>query len=392
MERRKLSYHFIVLMGMVSLFGDVTYEGGRSITGAFLAVLGAGAGIVGFVVGLGEFLGYAFRLASGYFVDRTKAYWPLTFAGYALIFAIPLMAFAGNWQIAAVLVILERLGKAVRTPARDTILSHAAKQVGRGWGFGLHEFFDQIGAVAGPLIFTAVFLNRGSYGTGFKILFIPTAITIGLLFVAQRKVPHPEKLETPHLAPGKKQEAGFGALYWIYLAFTFFSVGGVVHFSLISFHLKVAKIAPDVEIPIFYVVAMALDGIMALVVGKIYDRVGLHMLLIAPFLSLPIPFLAFSDSFWLVGAGAGLWGLVLGVHETIMRAAIGDLSRPERRGTAYGIFNAVYGLAVFAGSALMGLLYEVSFSRVFAFSVLMEAFSIGFFLWFHRYFRKMVQT
>jgi len=387
MEKRRVSYHFIMLMGAVSLFGDITYEGGRSVTGPFFAFLGASAAAVGAVSGFGEFLGYALRIVSGYVADKTKAHWPLTFIGYGMMFAVPMLAFSGRWEVAALFVILERAGKAIRSPARDAILSHAAKEVGRGWGFGLHEFFDQLGAIMGPLIFTSVLFLGKSYSTGFKILFIPAMAALVFLLLARKKLPHPEKLECHVLRganPGELKK-----IFWLYTVFTFASVAGVVHFQLISYNLKVAKIATDPQIPIFYLAAMGADGLIALVVGKLYDRKGFRLLLLAPLLSILLPFAAFSGSFWIAAGGVILWGLVIGVHETIMRAAIADLAEPKRRGTAYGIFNTAYGLAFFIGSALMGVLYEVSLHLLFGFAVFMEALSILFFLRFHSYFKKI---
>ncbi len=131
-NKKKVAFQFIILLGIVSLLGDITYEGAKSVIGPYLAVLGASATIVGLVAGLGEFIEYALRLVFGYLADRTKAYWPLTIIGYGLLLSVPLLAFAGYWQLAVFLIILERMGKAIRTPARDTMLSHATKQIGRG--------------------------------------------------------------------------------------------------------------------------------------------------------------------------------------------------------------------------------------------------------------------
>jgi predicted MFS family arabinose efflux permease len=189
--------YFIILLGIVSLFGDVTYEGARSVAGPYMATLGASASTVGLVAGIGEFAGYALRLASGYLVDRTKTYWLLTFVGYGLLLSIPLLAFAGHWQLAAVLIILERIGKAIRSPARDTMLSYAAKGVGRGWGFAVHEALDQIGAIVGPIVFSLVFLFHGGYREGFTLLWIPALLTLVVLTIARKKVPSPQKLEAP---------------------------------------------------------------------------------------------------------------------------------------------------------------------------------------------------
>jgi hypothetical protein len=152
-DSRARAIRFIVMLGAVSLFADVTYEGARSITGPFLGLLGASAAIVGAVAGAGELIGHALRLASGYFTDRSKKYWAIVLVGYSVnLLAVPLLALAGRWEVAALLIIMERLGKAIRAPARDVMLAHAAKAVGTGWGFGLHEAMDQIGALTGPLI------------------------------------------------------------------------------------------------------------------------------------------------------------------------------------------------------------------------------------------------
>jgi MFS family permease len=144
---------FIILMGIVSLFADMTYEGSRSITGPYLAILRASAVTVGFVAGFGELTGYVIRFFSGYLIDRTHSYWTITLIGYLInLIAVPLLALAGSWEVAAALIIVERIGKGIRVPSRDVMLSHACSQVGQGWGFGLHEALDQIGAILGPLI------------------------------------------------------------------------------------------------------------------------------------------------------------------------------------------------------------------------------------------------
>jgi len=376
-DARKTAFQFILLMGVVSLFGDITYEGARSITGPYMAMLGATAGIVGLVAGIGEFSGYALRLLSGYFADRTKAYWPLTIAGYGLILAIPLMALANNWQAAAVLVILERMGKAIRAPARDAILSHATKQVGRGWGFGIHEAMDQIGAIAGPLIFTAVIIFKGNYRTGFNILWVPAFLTLAMVIAARMKVPSPEKLEQPDAAAISAPDGSrLPKVFWLYAVFIFLSVGGFAHFQIISYHLKIRAVVSDAQIPLFYAIAMGVDGVVALIIGKAYDKVGLKTLISIPLLTLLIPFFAFSTSYGFALFGIILWGAVMGIHETVMRAAIADLIPIARRGTAYGIFNTVYGVSFLFGSAVMGFLYDKAPGAIGGFVVLLEVVSV----------------
>lgn len=382
-NQKRTAYHFIILMGIVSLFGDITYEGARSITGPYLAVMGASAGIVGFASGLGEFIGYAFRLISGYYADRTKSYWPITIAGYAFILSIPLLAFAGHWWIAVALLILERMGKAIRTPARDAILSHATKQVGRGWGFAIHEALDQVGAFIGPFIFTAVFILEGSYRDGFKILWIPSLLTLMFLFVAKVRVPAPERLETL----GESEPKTRGKLprtFWFYTLFIFLTVAGFAQFQIISYHFKVHSIVSDVQIPIFYAIAMGTDAVVALAAGKLYDKIGLKSLIAIPLLTLPIPFFAFSQSYAFAIISVVLWGAVMGIHETTMRAAIADLTPLERRGFAYGLFNTAYGASWLFGGTLMGVLYDLSPGYINLFVVAMELIAITSFFFFKK--------
>lgn len=359
---KQAAMQLILLFGLVSLCGDIVYEGARSVNGQYLKTFGTNALIVGLVAGIGEFIGYGIRLVSGYFADKTRAYWIFTFIGYGLLAAVPLLALAGVWQVAALFMVLERLGKAVRAPARDTILSQAAKQVGTGFGFGLNEAMDQIGAVTGPLIFSAVFLVRGfgDYKTGFSILWIPFVLVIASVVISYLRVPDPEKLEKT--APVKKAPPPdrLTKVFWLYTVFTFLTAAGFVSFALLGFHFKSRGVLSDAQIPMFYAIAMGVDAAVALLIGKLYDRYGLKMLLVIPVLSLPIPFLAFTDSTVLAVVSVMLWGAAMGVHETIMKAGIADLTSLKKRGTGYGIFNTAYGVAMLAGGALVGLLYDPS--------------------------------
>jgi MFS family permease len=378
-------------MGVVSLFGDIAYQGARSVTGPYLAVLGASAGIVGLVSGLGEFIGYALRLVSGYLSDRTRQYWPITIIGYGLLCSIPLLAFAGCWQTAAVFIILERMGKGIRAPARDTIISHAAKHVGTGFGFGIHKALDQIGAIIGPLIFSAVYIFNGGYRSGFTILWIPALLCVATLLFARIKVPSPEKFETSGKPSGQttKGKERLPRVFWFYGLFSFLSVAGFVNFQIISYHFKVQSIISDAQIPVFYAIAMGVDALVALIIGKTYDKIGMKSLVTIPLLTLAIPFFAFSHNYNFVIIAVLLWGAVMGIHETIMRAAIADLTTIEHRGFAYGIFNTIYGTAFFMGSTVMGLLYDFSILYIVLFVSVTEVMALIVFLGFKG---KIMQT
>jgi len=383
-DTRRIAYQFIIMMGMVSLFGDITYEGARSVAGPFLYTLGANAAVVGLVAGLGEFLGYALRLLSGYWADKSGRYWVFVFIGYGLILAIPLLALAGIWQVAAIFIIVERMGKAIRAPARDTILSYATHQVGRGWGFGIHEAMDQIGAVIGPLAISAVFFLQGGYRTGFAIMVVPALMTVGMLVFARGKVPAPEQLEQAHHKVVSDRGGKLPQAFWLYTSFAFLSVAGFANFQLLAYHFAVKSIVPVAQIPLLYAIAMGVDALVALAIGKTYDRVGLVSLIALPLLTIPIPFLGFSGSYGLAVAGIVFWGAVMGIQETIMRAAIADLTPVKRRGFAYGVFNTAYGAAWFAGGLVIGVLYEHSIFWVIAFAVIMQVIALPLVYFLHQ--------
>lgn len=376
---QKNAIRFIYLLGITSLFADITYEGARSITGPFLSVLGASATIVGLVAGLGEFIGYGLRLLSGYLSDRLGRHWLFTFLGYAAILSVPALAITGRWEIASLLIILERSGKAIRTPSRDAMLSHATKEIGRGKGFGLHEALDQIGAIVGPLLIAAVLYFKKGYRLSFAILLIPAILALLALLVAQIKFPVPRLLEGDFKEPHhdiKKRK--FSRIFWLYTLFTIASVAGYAHFQLISYHFKSQSVITDVQIPLLFALAMGIDGLVALIIGRIYDRIGLLALISVPVFTIPIPLFVFSNYYFLVISGIILWGIVMGIQETIMRAAIADITPVEIRGTAYGIFNTALGLSWFAGTSLMGVLYSISIRYIFIFTTIMEVISILF--------------
>lgn len=381
--RLRLALVVIVLMGTVSLFGDIVYEGARSVTGPYLLVMGASAFTVSVVAGLGEFLGYGIRLISGYFADRTRNYWVFTITGYLMIGAIPLLVFAGNWETAAFLLIVERIGKGIRSPSKDAILSHAAKECGRGFGFGIHEAMDQIGAVLGPLLFSGALLLYGEYQPGFALMSLPFLLLVVALVVAWRKIPDPQQLEEHD---DTQQTDLFPGIMVPYSLFTAFVMAGFFVFPLLAFHFKQLSIVPDAQIPFFYAIAMGVDAVVALIIGKAYDRRGIGVLFLLPILGACVPVLAFSFGYPGALLGTILWGAAMGVQETVLRAAVADYTHISKRGTAYGILNTVYGAAWFAGSVTMGVLYEFNISLLIVFVAIMQA---GGFVIFHHLMRRM---
>ncbi|PYX17970.1 MAG: MFS transporter [Acidobacteria bacterium] len=375
-KRRALK--FVLLIGVVSFFADFTYEGARSVTGPYLAILGASATLVGFIAGLGELLGYGLRLVSGRLSERTGEFWPITLFGYVVqMSAVPLLALAPNWRIAGLLIVVERIGKAIRNPPRDVMLSHAAKQIGYGWGFGLHEALDQFGALFGPLVVAAVLAARGNYKTAFAILLVPAIVTLLLLVFARFSYPKPEDLE---VSVSNVEASGLPPVFWIYLVGAGLVAAGFADFSLMAYHFEKASVIPNIWVPVFYSVAMGVSGIGSLLFGHLFDRVGIWILVPLTLIAASSAPLVFLGGFWLALIGSALWGLGMGVHESIIPAAVASMVPQQRRPSAYGIFTAGYGVCWFIGSVIIGRLYDVSVFALIVFSVLAQMVAIPIFV------------
>jgi MFS family permease len=373
---RASALRFIVLIGIVSLFADMTYEGARSITGPYLAVLGASATVVGIVSGLGELFGYAVRLGSGWLGDRTQRYWAITIIGYAVnLLAVPLLALAGSWQVAAALIIAERMGRAIRSPGRDAMLSHAASHTGLGWGFGLHEAMDQTGAIIGPLLVSAVLCLQYGYASAFAILLVPALASLAVVLTARRQFPRPRDFD---LAPPVLHPTGLQRTYWLYMAAVALIGAGYADFALIAYHFGRAAVVSAPLIPILYAVAMASDAVAALLLGHFFDRRGIAVVMAAAVvaaLASPLVFLGGAEAAF---AGMILWGVGMGAQESVMRAVVARMTPPDRRGTAFGILNAVFGVAWFAGSVLLGVVYDQSVVAVAVLSLALQLLAIPF--------------
>jgi MFS family permease len=351
---------FVVLIGLVSLFADMTYEGSRSITGPFLGTLGATGAIVGLVAGGGELLGYLLRLFTGVLADKTQRYWTITIAGYAInLLAVPALALAGNWPVAAGLIILERAGKALRTPARDAMLSYAAKDMGgAGWAFGLHVALDSTGAVLGPLIAALVLFLHGGYRHAFGWLLLPALCALAVLVVARMRFPQPQELDTTP-APQAADARALRDLK-VFLIATALIAAGFSDFALIAFHFARDHVVAGDVVPALYALASLAGGVTALVLGKLFDKQGLSVLLWATLLPALYAPLVFLGGPWAALAGMALWGIGFGAHDSLFRAAVAQRIPRERRATVMGVFNAIYGTAWFAGSVLLGVLYDVN--------------------------------
>ncbi|QNN53294.1 MFS transporter [Nocardioides mesophilus] len=383
---RMSAWRFIVWFGIVAMLADVVYEGARSITGPLLAHLGASALVVGVVTGVGESAALLLRLVSGPLTDRSGRFWGWTLAGYGLtVVSVPLLGLASVLWVASALVIAERVGKAVRSPAKDTLLSHATAVTGRGRGFAVHEALDQVGALAGPLLVAGVLAaSGGDYTPALLVLAVPGALAFALVVWLRAQVPRPEgyeaELELPPAAglgvdpteePGSAP-ARLPGRFWAYASFAGLTMVGFSTFGVISFHLVTDGVLSAAAVPLVYAAVMVVDALAALLTGWLYDRHGASVLVLLPVVAAAVPALAFSGSVQVAVAGALAWGVALGVQESTLRATVADLVPRGRRATAYGLFGAVIGVAAAAGGALAGGLYGVSVPLLVTVTVLLQ--------------------
>ena len=390
---------FILLFGIVSLFSDMTHEGASSIRGAYLALIGASAGTIGFISGLGELIGYSMRLLFGKITDKTKRYWPMTIIGYILdVLAVPALALVGEhgWVAACALLVVQRMGKAIKKPAKDTIMSFAASQEGAGKSFGIQELLDQIGAFLGPVLLYVVMLFKTDgttfevYSTCFAILAIPGIITLILLFITKAKFPNPE-----HFEPEPKKAAPFKMTkeFIFYIAGISLFAFGFIDYSIIIMHVsktytaiagdlaETGSLVTEGTIPLLYAGAMLVDAAAALIFGLMYDKKGVRVLIIASIISAPFAVFVFgSNSVPLLLIGIALWGVGMGAQESILKAAVTSMVPKTSRATGYGIFEFAFGVFWFLGSWLLGVLYDVNITAMIAVSVTAQLAAIPLYI------------
>ena len=371
------AFSFVLIMGLVNLFGDVAYEGGASINGPFMASLGASAAVISIAAGAGEFLGYALRLPAGYIADKTGRYWTITFIGYVInLFAVPAMALAGNWQVAALLVLAERAGRALRKPTVEAMLSYTTNELGRGWVYAVNTALDEIGATIGPLVIALVLLLHGNYRTGYALLAISALLALASLIAARVTFPLPARLEQGHSASAR----GFQRAYWMAMLAGAFFAAGLMSFELISYHLAANKIIEGPWIPVLLALATAFGVIASLVLGKLYDGYGMPVLLAAVLLSAPFSPLVFFGGTAAVVAGMLLWGIGYATQDTLLKAVIAGLLPEGKRNTAFGLFYAGYGGGWLVGSIVTGLLYDQSRVGLVVFAAAAQLASLPLFL------------
>jgi MFS family permease len=391
----------ILLFGLISFFGDMAYESARGNHGQYMSLLGIDIVLVGFIAGIGEFLAYAVRIVSGIITDKTRKYWPFVFAGYGLIISVPLTGLVREgenaWVFLLVFIMLERIGKALRSPAKDTVISTVAEgedKIGTGFAFGWQEALDRAGAAVGPLLFTVVFMITGrsglaEYATGYFLLGIPFVLLMVTVYIVYVKVKKTQIMETRlKVVETSNEPEKLPFVFWIYCAFTFFSLIGFVTFTPIGFYLASSEVLTGAQIPALYSVAMVTNAVLAVFIGLAYDKIkkktgnkhaGLLMLVFVPFVSALFPFLFLSGSVPFIIVGFVVYGVILATHSTIMRASIADVVSLRKRGTGYGIFNTSFGLALMIGSIIFGFIianYEIIHVQVFTICTQIIAFAV----------------
>jgi MFS family permease len=373
---RKSAIRFIICLGIVSMFADMTYEGAHSVIGPLLSELGSSATQVGIIAGIGEMFAASLRLFSGRLADKTRAYWTIAIFGYAInIVVVPALAFAGSWKAAALLIIAERTGKALRGPARDVLLSGATNKVGHGFGFGVHAAFDQAGAVMGPLFVAYAVAKTNHFGPAFLWLAVPAVGAFAAMVVARLINPDTE-LKAP-----KRVDPKLPPVFWTYVAAAGLLACGFVDFPLLAFHFQKTGLMGKETIPLLYAAAMGVNGITAVIFGKLFDRFGVYALaagILISLLALPLGFLGGHAAAF---AAVGCWGTGLGAQDASLRGGIAQVVSMNKRGGAFGAFNGVYGVAWFAGSAVMGLLYDHSLFALVAFGIAAQLAAAGMFVW-----------
>ncbi len=375
----KIAYTGILLLGIVSLLGDVIYEGGRGLVPDYLKFLGASAVIVGLVGGLGEFLGYAVRLFSGFLADTTRAYWFFIFLGYGLIFSIPLLGLSSIWEMAIILILLERLGKALRSPSRDTVLSIISKGIGAGKAFGIHELLDQMGAIAGPLIVaTLMFYSNNSYQQTFTFLLFPFFMLLIALVYTYGKIGS-RTIIASTIASTKYRR--FGKHFYVYTLAVMLNTIGLIPVALLLY--KASSLLQPLQqqwmVPLIYLLIQGVDASVALPSGYAYDKFGIKFLALPFILSIfPSLFTLIDTNFSTLITASIFFGIILGMQESIYRAAVSEFTPISSRGTAYGVFNTAYGVGFLISGGIYGMLmdFKAPFAIILLFVILTQTSAI----------------
>lgn len=378
----RAAFRFVLTMGVVNLFADMTYEGGGSIHGPFLGTLGASAALISIVAGLGEFFGYGLRAVAGHVADRTGKYWPISFLGYAInLLAVPALALAGSWQVAALLMLAERIGRAIRKPSVESMLSYTTAKFGTGWVFAVNTALDEAGATLGPLLVAGMLFLKGSYHMAYAMLLISSLLALGSLTLARLGYPVPSDLAEGASAP----EREFTPAYWLYMTGGALFAAGLMSYELVSFHLVSTGLIGRNWMPVTLAFATGCGVFANLILGRMFDRAGMKVVFAAVILSALFTPLVFSGSLLPIILAMPLWGVGYAVQDTLLKALVAGILPEKKRGLAFGLFYAGYGSGWLIGSVAVGLLYRQSLFALVGFAVAAQLFSLPLFVLGHRH-------
>ena len=373
------AFRFVLALGIVNLFADTTYEGGASINGQFLGSLGASAAVISIVAGVGEFLGYSLRAVSGFIADRTGKHWLVTFIGYAInLLAVPAMAMAGSWQAASAFLLAERVGRAIRKPTVEAMLSYSTGKHGKGWVYAVNTALDETGATIGPLLIALLLFRKATFETAYAVLLIPSVLALSALVAARIVFPVPSRLEVG--GPATAHASGFTPAYWLYTTAGACFAAGLISFELIAFHLSTSGAVSEHLVPVFLAVATAGAVVASLILGRFYDRSGIAVVIIAVVLASLFSPLVFFGGFWIALAGLMLWGIGYATQDTLLKVVIASVLPEGHRNLAFGLFYLGYGAGWLVGSIATGLLYQRSRLMLVAFAASVQLASLPFFV------------
>jgi len=373
------AFRFVLTLGVVNLFADMTYEGGASINGQFLGSLGASAAAISIIAGVGEFLGYSLRSVSGYFADRTGKHWLITFTGYTInLLAVPAMTLAGTWQAAGALMLVERVGRAIRKPTIEAMLSYSTGKHGKGWVYAVNTAMDETGATLGPLLIALALFLRADFRAGYALLLISSLLALASLIAARVLFPVPSRLESG--GPSTARATGFTRSYWLYMVAGACFAAGLMSFELVSYHLSSTGTVTKHWVPIFLALATAGAVVASLILGRSYDKVGIGAVVVAVVLASLFSPLVFFGSFWPALAGLMLWGIGYATQDTLLKVLIASVLPEDRRNLAFGLFYLGYGGGWLVGSVTTGLLYDRARVALVVFAVVVQLASLPFFI------------
>ncbi len=348
----------IIALGLVSFFTDFSTEMILGLLPVFIVEqLGGSRVIVGLIEGVADLLNYLFRVFSGVISDILGVRKRIVILGYAVSnFSKPLFAFTNTWTQALLVRSMDRVGKGIRTSARDALLSESARKGMVGRAFGIHRTLDQMGAIVGPAL--ASLLLPVIYFRGvFLASLIPglAALLILLFFVKEVKRAAPKKQNLI----SNVREVLYGG-YRIFLVIVALFTLGSYGFSFILLRARLSGIEVA-AIPLLYAGLNIAHTIAGIPSGILADKMG-------GLKTLVLTYMLFSASSLIAGLCgptvyvsilvAAIYGFYLGMLETVQRALVSNLSQPHVRATAYGVYYLVVGCFTLIANIVFGFLWD----------------------------------